>query len=117
MQEIEKCSTTVIHQHVVDEVKENMPNHQEFTQLAGLYKVFGDPTRLKIIYALLKKEMCVCDLSALLEMSQSAISHQLKTLKQLRTVKFRREGKVIYYSLDDEHIEQLFLMGYEHTME
>lgn len=117
MEEIEKCSNTVIHQHVVDEVKREMPRNEEFVKLAELFKVFGDPTRIKIIYALLKKEMCVCDLSALLEMSQSAISHQLKTLKQSRTVKFRREGKVVYYSLDDEHIAQLFMTGYKHIIE
>lgn len=115
--EIEKCEVTVIHEETVEQVKNEMPEEDKLIETAELFKVFGDPTRIKIICALMKAEMCVCDLSALLNVSQSAISHQLKTLKQTRLVKYRREGKVIYYSLDDEHIEKIFECGYEHVCE
>ena len=115
--EIEKCQITIIHQHTVNEVKARMPEDEKLYDLAELFKVFGDSTRIKIIYALFESEMCVCDLSALLDISQSAISHQLKTLKQARLVKNRRDGKVIYYSLDDEHIKNIFDAGYQHISE
>ena len=115
--EIEKCEVTVIHEETVDRVRKLMPDEQKLIETAELIKVFGDPTRIKIICALMKAEMCVCDLSALLDVSQSAVSHQLKTLKQTRLVKYRREGKVIYYSLDDEHVGRIFEAGYEHVME
>lgn len=115
--EMEKCATTMIHEEVVNRVKEQMPEESKLIETAELLKVFGDPTRIKIICALMKEEMCVCDLSALLEVSQSAVSHQLKTLKQTRLVKYRREGKVIYYSLDDEHVSEIFEAGYKHVME
>lgn len=115
--EIERCEITVIHEDVVNKVKKEMPNEEKLVATAELLKVFGDPTRIKIICALLKAEMCVCDLSALLDVSQSAVSHQLKTLKQARLVKYRRDGKVIYYSLDDDHIGRIFEAGYEHVME
>ena len=115
--EIEKCEHTIIHEEVVERVKKQMPSDEKLIQTAELLKVFGDPTRIKIICALMKEEMCVCDLSALLGASQSAVSHQLKTLKQTRLVKYRREGKVVYYSLDDGHIGKIFEAGYEHVME
>ena len=114
---IERCEITVIHEDVVNKVKKEMPDEDKLVATAELLKVFGDPTRIKIICALLKAEMCVCDLSALLDVSQSAVSHQLKTLKQARLVKYRRGGKVIYYSLDDDHIGRIFEAGYEHVME
>lgn len=114
---IERCEITVIHEDVVNKVKKEMPDEEKLVATAELLKVFGDPTRIKIICALLKAEMCVCDLSALLDVSQSAVSHQLKTLKQARLVKYRRDGKVIYYSLDDDHIGRIFEAGYEHVME
>ena len=115
--EIEKCEVTIIHEDIVEKVRKQMPTEEKLIQTAELLKVFGDPTRIKIICALMKEEMCVCDLSALLEVSQSAVSHQLKTLKQTRLVKYRRVGKVVYYSLDDEHIGKIFEAGYEHVME
>ena len=115
--EIERCEITVIHEDVVNKVKKEMPDEEKLVATAELLKVFGDPTRIKIICALLKAEMCVCDLSALLDVSQSAVSRQLKTLKQARLVKYRRDGKVIYYSLDDDHIGRIFEAGYEHVME
>lgn len=115
--EIEKCDVTVIHQDSIDKVKKDMLVQEDLIRMADLFKVFGDATRLRIINALMLSEMCVCDLSALLEVSQSAISHQLRILKQTRLVKYRREGKVVYYSLDDEHIENIFVTGYSHISE
>jgi ArsR family transcriptional regulator len=85
--------------------------------LAELFKIFGDSTRIKIICALFEAEMCVCDIAALLKMTQSAVSHQLRVLKTSRLVKHRREGKVIYYSLDDEHVKNIFNQGLEHITE
>ncbi|WP_459761541.1 ArsR/SmtB family transcription factor [Alkaliphilus crotonatoxidans] len=112
-----KCDCNVIHQEVVEAVKENMPAEENLYDLAELFKVFGDTTRIKIIYALFASEMCVCDIAALLNMTQSAISHQLRVLKQARLVKFRKEGKVVYYSLDDDHVKQIFDQGLSHINE
>lgn len=114
---IEKCNCNVIHSDVVERVKKSLPKEEVLYDLAEFFKVFGDSTRIKIICALFESEMCVCDLSALLKVSQSAISHQLKTLKAARLVKYRREGKVIYYSLDDEHIKHVFDEGLRHVTE
>lgn len=111
---IEVCNCTEVHKDCVMCVRENMLSDKEFNDLAELFKVFGDYTRIKIIYALLKKELCVCDIAELLGMSQSSISHQLRVLKAARLVKFRKEGKVVYYSLDDEHIGSIFNAGLEH---
>lgn len=108
---------SVIHQDVIDKVKAELPADEILYDLAELFKVFGDSTRIKIICALFEKELCVGDLSAVLNVSQSAVSHQLRTLKQARLVKFRRDGKVIYYSLDDEHIKNIFNAGYQHVIE
>lgn len=113
----EVCSSNIIHEDVVNKVRENMIEDYHVTNLAEFFKVFGDPTRIKIINALFSSEMCVCDISALLNMNQSAISHQLRTLKQARLVKSRRDGKVVYYSLDDEHIKQIFDQGLNHVKE
>ncbi|EKY28594.1 metalloregulator ArsR/SmtB family transcription factor [Clostridium celatum] len=114
---IEKCSCNVIHKDTVIKVKEKLPKEETLYDLAELFKVFGDSTRIKILCALFESEMCVCDLSALLSISQSAISHQLRVLKSARLVKFRRDGKVIYYSLDDEHIKHIFDEGLKHITE
>ena len=114
---IESCSCNIIHKDVVDEVKNKLPEEETLYDLAELFKVFGDSTRIKIICALFESEMCVCDLSALLNVSQSAISHQLRVLKSARLVKFRRAGKVIYYSLDDQHIKHIFDEGLKHITE
>ncbi|MCC8129307.1 MAG: metalloregulator ArsR/SmtB family transcription factor [Clostridiales bacterium] len=94
-----------------------MPDEDPIYEVAELFKVFGDSTRARIICALSISELCVCDLSCLLNMSQSAISHQLRILKQARMVKNRRSGKSVYYSLADEHIRQLFATAFEHVME
>jgi ArsR family transcriptional regulator, lead/cadmium/zinc/bismuth-responsive transcriptional repressor len=109
------CDCTVIHQEVIDGVAENMPGKQLFMGLTELFKAFGDNTRLKIIYALSESEMCVCDLSALLGMTQSAISHQLRVLKNTGLLKYDKKGKIVYYSLDDEHVRSIFQQGIEHV--
>ncbi|MEZ0536637.1 ArsR/SmtB family transcription factor [Caldicellulosiruptoraceae bacterium PP1] len=113
----EICNCTIIHEDVVKRVRENMVDENHVISLAEFFKVFGDATRIKIINALLTSEMCVCDIAALLGMSQSAISHQLRTLKQARLIKYRRDGKVVYYSLDDEHIKEIFDKGLIHVKE
>lgn len=114
---INKCDCNFIHEEVVDKVKGKMPEDEKLYDLAELFKVFGDTTRIKILYALFEEEMCVCDIADLLNMTQSAISHQLRVLKQARLVKFRKEGKVVYYSLDDNHINQIFNCGLCHIEE
>lgn len=114
---VEYCNCNVIHNDVINKVRENMPKEEALNDLAEFFKVFGDSTRIKIICALFKSEMCVCDLSALLGVSQSAVSHQLRTLKSARLVRYRREGKVVYYSLDDEHIKTIFDEGLNHITE
>jgi len=114
---LERCDCTVIHEDVVKKVGEAMPPEEELYDLAEFFKVFGDTTRIKILCALFSSEMCVCDIAALLNMSQSAVSHQLRVLKQARLVKYRREGKVVYYSLDDEHVKQVFDQGLLHIKE
>lgn len=116
-QEENICNCNIIHHEVIDSVKESMPLDEHLYDLAELFKVFGDMTRVKILYALYSSEMCVCDIAALLSMTQSAISHQLRVLKQARLVKYRREGKVAYYSLDDEHIHKIFAQGLEHIIQ
>ncbi len=115
--DIERCDITVIHEDVVNSVKEKIPEEEILYDLAELYKVFGDSTRVKILWALGESEMCVCDIAALLNMTQSAISHQLRILKQARLVKNRRVGKVVYYSLDDDHVKEIFSQGLEHIKE
>lgn len=115
--EIEKCDCTVIHEDVVNAVRGKMPPEERLYDLAELFKVFGDSTRIKILCALTESEMCVCDIASLLNMTQSAISHQLRVLKSARLVKNRREGKVVYYSLDDAHVRQVFEQGLIHINE
>jgi ArsR family transcriptional regulator len=109
-----RCDSTIIHEEIVKKVKSNMPKEESLYDLAELFKVFGDTTRIKILYALFEEEMCVCDIAALLGMTQSAISHQLRVLKSAGLVKYRKEGKVAYYSLDDNHIENIFNQGFNH---
>lgn len=117
MEKIETCQETVIHQHIVDQVKKKMLSATEFEELALLFKMFADETRLKILKALSESEMCVCDISALLQMSHSAVSHQLASLKKTRLVRSRKQGKVVYYSLNDQHIFDLFNIAHEHIQE
>ncbi|MGI6561376.1 MAG: ArsR/SmtB family transcription factor [Clostridia bacterium] len=113
----DRCDCTVIHEDVVERVKEVMPEEENLYDLAELFKVFGDTTRIKLLWALDKEEMCVCDLAILLNMTQSAVSHQLRVLKQARLVKFRRDGKNVYYSLDDDHVKLMFEQGLLHINE
>lgn len=113
--DFETCQIDCIHEEAVRELRGKMLDHGTVSNLAEIFKVLGDPTRVKIIYALTQKELCVCDLAAVLNISQSAISHQLRVLRNLRLVKYRREGKIVYYSLDDFHIVNLFNEGLEHV--
>jgi ArsR family transcriptional regulator len=113
----EVCETKGIHHDVVGAVHTKMPGKERLAELAGFFKLFGDSTRLSILWALSESEMCVCDLCALLHLKQPTVSHQLKNLKLSRVVKSRREGQVIYYSLKDEHIRNLLDMGMEHVRE
>lgn len=114
---IERCNCDVIHEEVVNKVKGRMPEEEILYDLAELFKVFGDSTRVRILWALDEAEMCVCDIAVLLNMTQSAISHQLRVLKQANLVKNRKEGKVVYYSLVDEHVKQIFDQGLIHINE
>jgi ArsR family transcriptional regulator len=117
IQPIEICDCDVIHEEIVNKVREKMPQEETLYDLAELFKVFGDSTRIKILWALDESEMCVCDIAFLLNMTQSAISHQLRVLKQAELVKSRREGKIVFYSLEDEHVKQIFDQGLIHISE
>lgn len=114
---IEMCELKHIHKDIVDKVHEKMPNEEELYNLAELFKVFGDSTRIKILNALLVSEMCVCDIANILNMTQSAVSHQLKNLKQARLIKNRKEGKTVFYSLADEHVMTILNQGIDHIEE
>ena len=104
-----------VHEHPDMQVlREMMPPEERLDDLAELYKIFGDTTRVKILYALLEAEMCVCDIAGLLSMTQSAISHQLKALRLSNLVKSRRDGQVIYYSLADDHVKYILDIGFDH---
>lgn len=115
--DIDKCDCTIIHEDVVRKVRGQMPDEEDLLDLADLFKVFGDSTRVKILCALFEAELCVCDIAALLGMTKSAISHQLRVLKQSKLIKNRRDGKVVYYSLDDEHVQNIFCQGLTHISE
>lgn len=111
------CEAHYVNEKSVKAVQKAMVSDAIAEALAETFKVLSDPTRVKILYALSKAELCVCDLSALLGMNESAVSHHLRLLKALKLVKYRREGRMAYYSLDDEHIERLFRQGLEHVQE
>ena len=113
----ECCEVYRVHQDIVDAVRKSMPDEDLICDLGELYKVFGDSTRIKILYVLFQSEMCVCDIAEVLNMTQSAISHQLRVLKQARLVKYRRDGKTVFYSLSDDHIKHIFKQAFEHVME
>ncbi len=108
------CDCNIIHQDAVLEVLDKMPNEDTFNHLADLFKLIGDTTRCRILFALDQKEMCVCDLSNVLNMTKSSVSHQLATLRRSGVVKCRKSGKEVYYTLDDDHIVKLFEIGLEH---
>jgi ArsR family transcriptional regulator len=111
------CDCDVIHADIVDKVRLVMPEEDELYDLSDFFKVLGDSTRAKIIWALDESEMCVCDIAVLLNMTKSAISHQLKALKAANLVKYRKEGKVVFYSLTDDHVKEIFEKGLEHIRE
>ncbi len=115
--DIELCKSHCLHKELVEEARKEQPTDEMLADLADLFKIFGDSTRIKIIYSLFEREMCVCDIAELLGMTQSAISHQLRVLKNGRLVKFRKEGKTVYYSLDDEHVGKIFDCGLRHVKE
>lgn len=114
---VPRCEFMHIHDDALHRVKKIMPQDETLYDLAELYKVFGDTTRIKILYALFEAEMCVCDIATLLNISVSAISHQLRVLKQSRLVKFRKDGKTVFYSLADDHVRSVLGQGMEHIME
>src|SRR5450756_88152 len=114
-QEIDRCDCEVIHEDIVNLVRAKMPPEETLYDLAELFKVFGDSTRIKILWALDEAELCVCDIAVLLNMTQAAISHQLRVLKQANLVRNRKDGKIVFYSLIDEHVKQIFTQGLDHT--
>lgn len=113
----EICDSIIIHKEVVENTKIKMPDDTSLNELADFFKIFGDSTRVRILWALSLNQMCVCDIATLLNMSQSSISHQLRVLKQNKFVKNRRDGKVVYYSLLDEHISYILKQGLTHISE
>ncbi len=115
--DIDKCDCTVIHEGAVRKVRSLLPDEENLLDLADLFKVFGDSTRVKILCALFESELCVCDIAAVLGMTKSAISHQLRILKQAKLIRNRRDGKVVYYSLDDDHVKNIFDQGLSHVEE
>ena len=111
------CQEETVHEDAVESVRTQLPPDELLYDLAELFKIFGDSTRIKILYALLERELCVCDIAKLMDVTQSAVSHQLRVLKSSKLVKFRREGKTVYYSLADEHVIRILSQGMEHIEE
>ena len=116
-QELPCCEETQVHTDAVEQVRARLPRDETLYDLAELFKIFGDSTRVKILYALLEGELCVCDIAKLMEVTQSAVSHQLRVLKGSKLVKFRREGKTVYYALADQHVMSILSQGMEHILE
>lgn len=117
IQDVEHCECHELHSHIIKNLLNHMPKEDDLYDLAELFKVFGDSTRIRILFALFKEELCVCDLAEVLSMTQSAISHQLKILKQAKLVKSKRDGKQVFYSLSDNHVSTIIAMGLEHIEE
>ncbi|MGX8703338.1 MAG: ArsR/SmtB family transcription factor [bacterium] len=117
MHGIECCESVEVHEDKVRDVRAHMPKEDELYDLAELFKVFGDSTRIRILFALFETEICVCDLAETLGMTQSAVSHQLRILKQAKLVGNRREGKSVYYFLADDHVRAIINQGLEHVEE
>ncbi|MBQ7011865.1 MAG: helix-turn-helix transcriptional regulator [Clostridia bacterium] len=111
------CEVNAVHEELLSIVNEKMPNDEKLFDLSELFKVFGDSTRMKILFVLFEAEVCTCDLAAVLKMTSSAISHQLNALKRAKLVKSRREGKTVFYSLADEHVRAIISQGMEHIEE
>ena len=115
--EAPKCEFMHVHEDIVEKVNREMPQEDALFDLAELFKIFGDSTRIRILYVLFESEMCVCDIAQLLGMTQSAISHQLQLLKKSKLVKYRRQGKTVFYSLADAHVRTIIGQGMEHISE
>lgn len=111
------CDAEELHLDLVAQVQQKLPQDEVLYDLAELFKMFGDSTRIKMLYSLLESELCVCDLASVLHLSQSAVSHQLRVLKSSKLVKFRREGKTVFYSLADDHVIRILSQGMEHIEE
>lgn len=116
-QGLERCEYLCVHDDVVEKVLSELPQDETLYDLAELFKMFGDSTRIKILYALFEAELCVCDISRLLGVTQTAVSHQLRVLKNSKLVKSRKEGKNVFYSLDDDHVRRIIDQGMEHISE
>ncbi len=114
---VECCDFIHAHEEIVEKVRGQLPGEDTLYDLTELFRIFGDSTRIRILYVLFEAEMCVCDIAALLGMTQSAISHQLRALKNARLVKSRREGKTVFYSLADNHVKTIIDQGLEHVSE
>ena len=114
---VECCEFIHAHDEIVEKVRREMPSEDTLYDLTELFRIFGDSTRVRILYVLFEAEMCVCDIAALLGMTQSAISHQLRALKNARLVTSRREGKTVFYSLADDHVKTIINQGMEHILE
>ena len=114
---MECCDFIHAHEEIVERVRQELPDEDTLYDLSELFRIFGDSTRIRILYVLFEAEMCVCDIAALLGMTQSAISHQLRALKNARLVKSRREGKTVFYSLADDHVKTIIDQGIEHVKE
>jgi len=111
------CSCDAVHEDAIQEVRSGMETKEEYLELAALFKLFGDGTRVSILHALEQGELCVCDIAVLLGLTKSAVSHQLKGLRMANLVKFRREAQTVYYSLADDHVKKILDLGFEHLRE
>ena len=111
------CDLMFVHEDKVGQVLQALPNDEQLYDLADLFRMFGDTTRVKILYVLFESELCVCDIAKLLGLTQSAVSHQLRILKDAKLVRFRREGKTVFYTLDDDHVRSVLELGMEHVLE
>ena len=114
---VERCDELCTHGEIIRAVTPEMPDEEKLYDLAELFKIFGDSTRIRILYALYERELCVCDIASLLGLTQTAVSHQLRILKANKIVKARRDGKTIFYSLDDAHVHDILNMGIEHLFD
>ena len=114
---VPQCEYLHLHEDTVRRIKQTLPPQEQLYRLSELYKVFGDGTRMRILYVLMEGELCVCDIAALLGMTLSAVSHQLRTLKNANLVTFRKEGKTVFYSLADDHVRTMIAQGVEHIEE
>ena len=117
MDDGDQCEFFHAHEEIVNRVNQKMPDEEELYDLAELFRLFGDSTRIRILYVLFESEMCVCDIAQLLNMTPSPISHQLRALRQSRLIKYRREGKTVFYSLADGHVRDIINQGMEHIRE